>query len=349
MNHKVFNADGSSSNKRVFAFGSHELAQPDELKSGEVTSGVASANLFRLVIDELLVGNNLEEIACRSAVDDDSFARVPLGATPDDIARCAVADDVLPQSCGGPTAVCICAIAGGCSSSTGALVAEGLPVGVLDINQDGATDDTQMIAGSVGLRCGTIDVPISLENSFWNPSGDQNRPAQGGFDALGPAIILAPDGPLPTNLNCQLIFSDSVVDKQGLQVCAPPNGDVTQDCEPGDMGNFSFQTEVLDVRPTFLNGAMAISRTAPIVMTATVPLELGTVTATNITLVATTGPQPTFTVTIDPTMPQVILITIGGGGLSATTEYTLTVTQSVTDTFDQPPPAPQVFTFTTGT
>jgi hypothetical protein len=348
MNHKVFNTDGSSSNKRVFAFGAHELAEPDELKSNQVTSGVAVNNSFRLVIDELLVGNNLEEIACRSAVDDDSFGPVPIGATPDDVARCAQADDVLPETCTGPTAVCLCANEAGCLTATGS-VELGAPVGVLDINQDGATDDTQMVAGAVGLQCGTINVPISLENSFWNPSGDQNRPAQGGFEALGPAIVLTPDGPLPTNLDCQLVFSASVVDKQGLQVCAPANGDVTQNCDPGDMSNFSFHSEVLDVRPaTFTNGQTGVSRTAPIVMSATAPLlDTSVTTATNITLVSAGGPA-TITPTFDPTMNQVILINIGGGGLDANTEYTLTITTNVRDTFDQPPPAAQVYTFTTG-
>ena len=50
-------------------------------------------------MDELLVGNALEEIACRAVVDDDAFARVPLGATPDDIAKCTVAQDVLKARC----------------------------------------------------------------------------------------------------------------------------------------------------------------------------------------------------------------------------------------------------------
>lgn len=349
LNHRVFNEDGSSRTPRVFGFGSHELADPDELKSGQISSAVALSQSFRLVIDELLVGNGLEEIACRSAVDDDAFSRVPLGATPDDIARCAVADDVLAEACSGPTAVCICNNAAGCSSATGAVIAQGSPVGVLDINQDGATDDTQMIAGSVGLQCGSISVPISLENSYWNPSGDQNRPAQGGFEALGPAIVLTTDGPLPTNLDCQLTFADDVVDKQGEKICAPANGDINASCSPGDLGAFTFRTEVLNVFPaTFQEGQTGVSRTSPLVMASFAPLKGESVTtASNITLVAATGTQPTITVTFDNTKPQEFTVLVTGG-MSANTMYTLTITQSVVDTFDQPAPAPLTYTFTTG-
>jgi hypothetical protein len=348
LNHKIINADGSSTNKRVFAFGAHELAEEDELKSNQVTSAVAVNNSLRVIVDELLVGNNLEEIACRSQVDDDAFAKVPVGATPDDIARCAAADDVLPSACTGPTAVCMCAVAGGCISATGTTIAEGAPVGVLDINQDGATDDTQFVTGSVGLQCGTISVPLNVEQSYWQPSGNQNRPQTGGFDALGPAIVLTPDGPLPTNLDCSLVFDSSVVDKQGIQVCAPPDGDVTRDCSPGDMSAFTFHSEVLSLRnASFASGATGVSATAPIVLSSTAPLSPTVTDAGNITLVAATGPQPAFTVAFDPTMNQIVQVRPDGAGLQAGVMYTLTITSGVIDTYGQPPPAPQVFTFTT--
>src|SRR5437868_10649833 len=63
LNHKVKNADNSESTFRVFGFGTHELAKPEELKSGQITSASALNNSFRIITDELLVGNNLEEIA----------------------------------------------------------------------------------------------------------------------------------------------------------------------------------------------------------------------------------------------------------------------------------------------
>jgi hypothetical protein len=112
---------------------------------------------------------------------------VPIGTTPDDIAKCAVAKDVLPSSCPGDMehAVCICRNEGGCGDTP-----LGGPVGILDVNQDGAADDTRFVQGAVGLQCGTIAVPIDQNTSYWNPSGDQNRPAMGGFEALGPALVI---------------------------------------------------------------------------------------------------------------------------------------------------------------
>ncbi len=346
MNSKTFNADGSSSTARVFGFGSHEQATADELKSNQVTHANAVNNTFRLIIDELLVGNNLEEIACRGAVDDDAFAKVPVGATPDDIARCSVADDVLPSSCAGPTAVCLCANAAGCISTTGVAIAEGAPVGVLDINQDGATDDTQFVAGAIGIQCGSganlIDVPISVENSYWNPSGNQNKPAMGGFEALGPAVVLAPQTALPTNLPCTITVSDSIVDKQGIKMCAPPDGDVTQDCTPGDMSQFHFSTETLDVKPaSFTSAQTGVSRGSPLVFASTAPLKASSTVAANITI----SPATVFTTNL--MMPQVLIIT-PTAMLLADTLYTVTVTTNVTDTFNQPAPAAQVYTFTTG-
>ena len=194
-------------------------------------------------------------------MDADAFDSVPLGATPDDIAKCSVASDSLKATCSGPHAVCLCHLDGGCGT-----VAKGDPVGVLDVNQDGAADNTSFKQGAVGIKCGQIDVPIDLDMSYWNPSGDQQVPAMGGFDALGPAIVLAPaGGTLPTNIACSLVFAPDVLDKQGVAVCAPPdgrppeceqwppplNGSKTAACEakfkcnPGDMASFSFNVEPL--------------------------------------------------------------------------------------------------------
>ena len=85
----------------VFGFGTHPMASPDE--EHPVTTAKAGSNKLRIIMDELLRGNDLEEIQCRAKVDDDDFARVPLGATPDDIARCSAAQDVLPSLCPGST------------------------------------------------------------------------------------------------------------------------------------------------------------------------------------------------------------------------------------------------------
>lgn len=332
------------SERSVFAFGTHPMALEAEMHP--VTSATADANKLRIITDELLVGNNLEEIACRGPIDSDAYSRVPRGATPDDIAQCAAAQDVLPATCKGEFAVCICANPGGClPDGATEMVAEGEPVGVLDINQDGAADDTRMIAGAVGLRCGSIDVPIDLDTSYWNPSGNQQVPAQGGFDALGPAIVLQPLATrgLPTNLECQLNFSPEIVDKQGEAICAPTNGDPAQGCAgAGDVSAFKFSTVPLDFDLTgFTDGMTGVSRTSPIDLAANVPLDPATVNGITLT------PAPGGAVTVTLMNGNELQVAIAGG-LAATTMYTLTIPTTVHDTYGQGAPTAKVFTFTTG-
>lgn len=336
-----FSAPNSTviSTRRVFAFGTHVMATDSEQHA--VTSATAVGNSLRIIMDELLVGNNLEEIACRAQVDTDAYARVPRGATPDDIAKCSAAQDVLPVTCKGEFAVCICEIAGGCLVDT-TMVPEGQPVGVLDINQDGSADDTRFISGAVGLQCGPVDVPIDLDMSYWNPSGNQQVPAMGGFDALGPAIVLVPQANgLPTNLDCHLKFN-GVVDKQGEEICAPLNGDINEGCAAGDVTAFSFHTESLTFNPaTFMDGGTGVSRTSPVIVRASAPLDVATLNG------ITLSPTPTGAVTISVAMNQNITISTAGG-LDASTMYTITIPTSVHDSFGQSAPAAKVLTFTTG-
>lgn len=328
----------TTATQRVFAFGSHPLAAETEVHA--VTNAAARNNQIRVIMDELLVGNHLEEIQCRGLVDDDAFGRVPLVATPDDVANCSVGDDVLNQTCTGPGAVCICQNAAGCTRGA-ATVPMGQPVGVQDINQDGATDDTHFILGSAGIRCGTVDVRIDLERSYWNPSGDQNKPAQGGFDALGPAIVLTPDGALPTNIECGLSFSPDVVDKSGNGVCTPPDGDVTKDCSPGDLAAFKFKVEPLVITPASPEDmAVGVDRNGPLLFEINAAVDLAT--AMNIT---GTPALPAFTATSP--MPNLLQLDLMAP-LAANTMYTVTIPVTVTDSYGQPLPQAIVFTFTTG-
>lgn len=335
----------------VFAFGTHPQVTSED-QAHPVTSAKSIDNRLRIIMDELLVGNHLEEIACRSPVDEDAYDRVPVGATPDDVARCSVARDVLEKSCpDGPRAICICKLDGGCNG-----IEKGKPVGVKDENGDGAADDTRFIAGAVGLRCGTIDVPINTEQSYWNPSGDQNVPAMGGFDALGPAIVLKPAAPVgapmgvvpffPTNTTCSLVFDPSVVDKQGNQVCAPPDGDITKGCTPGDVSAFTFKVEPLSSRVLALQpGQTGVSRTNAIQIKFSAPLAEDTLSGIELLV----GGNPYPDVTIATSTPDTVRLTpTADGGFPAETEFTISIATSVTDYYDQPLPMPFTFTFTTG-
>lgn len=339
----VIQGSTDTSSRRVFGFGTH----PDaiDVEQHPVTSATLVGNSFRIVMDELLVGNNLEEIACRSNIDGDAYSRVPVGATPDDIARCATAQDVLPQTCKGQFAVCMCENDAGCAVGT-TMIEKGKPVGVDDKNQDGAADDTRLIAGAVGIKCGAVDVPIDLNMSYWNPSGNQQPPAMGGFEALGPAIVLVPQNGLPNNLDCQIVFADTVVDKQNIKVCASPNGDEAVDCTPGDTAQVKFKAEPMKFQSvSFTEGQTGVSRTEPVVFVANTNLDPTAINGVTITGPGTT-PFTAFTAAI--TMNKIINITPTGTGFAANTMYTVTLATTIKDTFGQPLPATFVVHFTTG-
>lgn len=344
----------------VFGFGTHPDATPDD--EHPVTTAIAAGNQLRIIMDELLRGNDLEEIQCRTTVDSDAFARVPLGATPDDIARCAVAQDVLPARCPGshPHSVCICANDGGCSGmdadNRSFTAPKGESVGVLDADQDGAADDTRFAQGAVGIRCDIsgrpTDVPIDLDNSYWTPSGNQQKPAQGGFDALGPAIVLvpgpAPDVALPTNVDCSIVFSSDVVDKDGNQVCAPTGGDIRAGCTPGDTSAVRFHVEPMALAIVPPISPQAQSRTADVLVRANVPIDQASLA----TITVIEGPAThytQFTPTVSGTEPdQITIHWTALGGLAANTHYTITVPTTVTDRYHQSPLQPLQIAFTTG-
>lgn len=341
---ETYTTPGSTdfSTRRVFGFGTHPNAV--EVEAHPVTSASVTGNAFRVIMDELLVGNNLEEIACRGVVDTDAFSRVPLGTTPDDIAKCASAQDVLPSTCKGAHATCMCELPGGCAVGA-VMVPMGGPVGIDDKNQDGAADDTQLISSAVGIQCGTINVPLDLNKSYWNPSGNQQPPAMGGFEALGPAIVLVPLNGLPTNLPCHLSFSAEVVDKQGISVCAPPGGNIDMDCNPGDTSAASFKTEPLVFTSvSFTNAQTGVSRTDPALFIANTTLDPSAISSVTVKQGATAFTN--FTVTL--TMGKILNVTWTGAGLLPNTMYTITLNTTAKDTFMQPLPAAIVFTFTTG-
>jgi hypothetical protein len=242
-------------------------------------------------------------------------------------------------------AVCVCKIEGGCGETP-----MGGPVGVLDVNQDGAADDTHFIPGAVGIHCGNTDVGIDLNNSYWQPSGDQNKPAMGGFDALGPAIVLTPvtntvppSNALPTNAQCQLTFASNIVDKQNNQVCAPAGGDVTKSCQPGDVSAFQFQTQPLELaNQSFQDGDTGVDRVAPVIIVSNAPLAPGGLAS--VTVKQGTTNFTGFTAVL--ATPQTLRIN-WTAMLPASTMFTITIATTLTDVYGQPLVMPVTYTFTT--
>ena len=255
----------------VLAFGTHPDADPT-LVHPVTTASAANTQSIRVVISQLLEGNHLEEIACRGPLADGTpYSFVPDGTTPDDIANCAVSTDLLATRCPANGLHSVCIGANG-------------PVGVLDEDQDGASDDTRFIQGAAGVQCGDIKVPMDLDLSYWQPSGDQEVPAHGGILAIGPAVVLRPLAGLPTNSQCHIFFASSVTNKGGEEVCAPPAGDVTMNCAAtGDTTLAKFGTEALSLTGSNpLTGAMnqrttAINHTyGEVILNWNVPVKLST-------------------------------------------------------------------------
>ncbi len=215
------------SGKSSLAFGSHPDLPDDD---GVVTNASArSKQKIRIVFDELLRGNNLEEIACA----DGSWSKVPVGTTPDDIAKCSGSPEEIAGKC---TAVC--------QSADG-------PIGILDevgsagiAEPDGAVDDTRMIAGVVTITCDGTEIPWDQQQSFWQPSGNQQITAGPlGVDSLGPAIIIVPTQGLRAGATCTIDMDPSVVDKDDIRPCASKGGT----CTPGDFSAISWTVEGLNV------------------------------------------------------------------------------------------------------
>jgi hypothetical protein len=348
---------GAETDSRVFAFGT--LPGVDASTEHSVSSAAITGQKLRIVMSEILKGNRLEEISCRANVGPDgAFDRVPDNATPDDIARCAVAQDALKASCTGDHAVCLCQLDGGCIVGA-TMVNKGDPVGVLDVNQDGAADQHRFIPTSVQVQCGTQLIPADPAKSYWYPSGDQQIPAAGGVEAIGPAVVFFAGTGFPTNQTCTLTFDPTVVDKTDIQVCAPVGGRTTacsgnidlckQSCTPGDVSAFSFKTAPLTLtNASFGNGDLGVDKTAPIIITANTLLAPATITPA-ISMLQAGAAFNGFTVSnMSTTDHTTFTITPNGGAFAANTMYTLTIATTLTDKFGQPLVMPVTYTFTTG-
>jgi hypothetical protein len=356
----VFSSGGATHLERVvFAFGSHPLATPDDAHA--VTTADALNNKLRIVMDELLRGNDLEEIACRYPVDpaepvpDNAFDRVPIGATPDDIARCSVTQDALTARCPGSDSrsLCLCKSDGGCPTGVKLdgspnVTPRGASVGILDANQDGAADRMRFIPGAVAIVCGGTDIPLDLDNSYWTPSGNQQKPAHGGFDALGPAVVLATSAGLPTSTECGVRFSSDVVDKDGNQVCAPPGGDITLGCAGGDTSAVKFTTEPLLLRNAPQVTDPGQSRKDDVTFVSTAPLDPASLTTITVTEGAATSYTQFTAMLVGASMTQFAIHWTAPAGLAAGTRYTLTIPTTVTDAYHKSAAQPLQVAFTTG-
>ncbi len=345
------------------AFGDHpQIKEADDDR--EVTRAVASRSQeIRIVFDELLRGNPLEEIGCA----DGSFSAVPAGADPDDIAKCSGMGTELAR-CSGEHAVC--------------LDAAGDPIGILDGNSDGAADNFRMIDYSgndcddpttenpidpgtmmqvsdgssrdlaVKLTCGGVDIPLGCASSFYNPSGNQLIPGGPiGIRGLGPAIILRPRG-LRTSSMCSLTVRSEVVDTDdGQQVCAPAGGDPAAGCDPGDTSLIEFRAEAMATTSTVpANGATNVALRAPGSQEGRIRIDFNAeLDAASLTAITVNDGAVDVAVTrtkaADPGTSATIAVP---GGFAANETYTVTVGTGVSDAYGGMLPMASSFSFTTG-
>jgi hypothetical protein len=317
------------SGHRVFAFGTH----PDEDPANQgrpVTTVKPITENIRIVFDELLVGNYLQQIACR----DGSYADVPVGATPDDVAACAESPELLAQTCVGDYAVC--------------LQPDGTPIGVQDVAPapagDGVADSYRFIVSALKIECGGININVDESTTFWQPAGNQQIPAGNGFEALGPAIkLFVKDGLLPVGKTCTMKFSDSVVDRDDLRVCAPPDGDVSKGCTPGDTAAISFTVDAFkfsEQSSTPKQGSNTLKNAQEISLKFNTKLDAATIT--NVKLLQGSTVLPVS----GKLLPNGTVIEFEQLVLVPGTAHSLVVPVSVTDRFGVPLPSPISINFT---
>lgn len=325
-------SSGATLTRPVIAYGRHPDATEDEQHA--VTTAPVTGQRVQIVFDELLVGRTLEELQCAAMVDEDDFARLPPGATADDLARCSGTPEQLASSCVGERAVCV--------------RADGTPVGILDRfdgagqpRPDGVPDVLRLIDGAAVLRCSASglarDIPADPLASYWQPSGNQQRLEDlddgfRGFFLLGPSVVVIPRGPLPVASRCHPIFGDEVVDKSGIGPCAG------SPCLPGETAAAAFETEPLTALTlTPADGTTGVPRNLEISLITSAPL--GAAPAISVI------PNAPFSVVFSATAPTRVTIR-STAMLSPQTRFTFSV--PLRDTFGLGPATPLTFSLTTG-
>lgn len=330
LSERVPNDNGGFSNRVQLAFGDHPDIDRD-IDDRQVTQAIASSNDIRIVLDELLVGNNLEEIGCA----DGTFSRVPVDADPDDIDKCS------PPNLQDCTAVC-----------------QGPPVvGIIDEDEDGASDTRRMIDyGTSELAaqviCDGVNMPMDPVQSFYQPSGNQQITAGPlGINSLGPAVVLVPTSGIRTGANCEIVFRPEVVDKDGNQVCAPANGDITQACTAPGV-SVSFGTEALtlvDSDPRDAQASVSVvdsgSANKSLFVQFNAQIDPASMTAFTLT---EDGTDITGQVTVMVPQGGTLLTLEVAGGLQGNADYVLTVDTTLADIHGGALPQNVSVSFTTG-
>ncbi len=339
LSEQVTTAEASFIKEGQLAFGTHAasfFANDD----GEVLTAVTyGSQEIRIVLDELIRGNTLEEMACA----DGSFSRIPNGTTPDDIARCAGPIDSLLDC------------------DTVCLDSSGTPLGVLDADEDLAADQMRMIDYDgdpsddsvelgVSITCDGVSIPLDPVASFWTPSGNQTFPSNPAltFRGLGPAIVLTPVGTVGvrSGADCSVTFRPEVVDYDDNPICAPEGGDIGNDCSGGDTSRIAFSTETLKFEnslPLDMATDVALGASGFIFVTFNTNIDIASVGALSLTAGGVDVP-------ISPEIgadKRLVSFALAAD-FEPDTVYELTVSTALTDLLGGPLAVEKVVTWTTG-
>ena len=304
----------------------HQIAPEDDGKVDNAVAypGMGGGQKIRIVMDELLKASTIEQFVCACAMDD--MGAINKAGCPDP-AIWASKDRSLCDD----------------NAATDAVETSRFA----DRNLDGVPDDAVLLPGIVTIACTdpTTGMPVprtyqNLEEDGWyNPSGNQQLPIDGSgapsWEGLGPALVITPNGGLPTGSDCTLVFDPSIVDKND-------NMPIKTD----QYGALSFTTEPLYVRSTTpANNAVNVNRAiARITAALNVPLEPGSVA--NMTVADAAGMPVAGTAALAGNMTSIEWAP--AAPLAATTRYTVTVGANVADSFGARLKTDYVIMFTTG-
>src|SRR5262249_38405995 len=90
-----------------------------------------------------------------------------------------------------------------------------------DVDGNGRPDFSSLIPGVATIACGGIDYLSGEGEGFYYPSGDQFPSSVTGLAGLGPAIVINPARPPPSDSDCSLTISSAVKDHDGRSLTQP--------------------------------------------------------------------------------------------------------------------------------
>jgi hypothetical protein len=285
-----------------------------------VTNAIAGADQeIRVIFDELMKGSTLEQFDCYCSK------------------YCTAAQD--PTSCC-PNGILASLNETDCANNpTSELNETGQ---FLDEDLDGLPDRVRLLPGIVKVQCGDAADPTSFTDvftsvetdGFYSPSGNQLIPTTGSGgvpDRLGPALQFNTTSGLETGADCQVVFADSVTDKDGNKV--PPLAG-------------TFHTEPLAaITVVPANGSLNVDLDQVITVGFNVKVDPATIAG--IILRVMGGAEVPVTRTATPAGTSINITP--DATLAPNTAYQIVIPTTVHDRFGGAFPAERVITFTTGT